>query len=128
MLRGLSEKISNCVDYFFSVIGVTKPNADMGAVTSPLHLKTENLTKKNLIILHGGTKDISKNETKKGLRFLKGFAQRTIKANVISLGARYRYDLPSSSCVNTEVKLYNKRLQSLMFTFNYVMVLSMSTE
>ena len=78
--------------------------------------------------MHGGTKDISRNETKKGLHSIKEFALRAIKGNVISPGAPYRYDLPPSSCVNTEVKLYNKRLQSLMSTCNYVEVLSMTTE
>jgi len=29
---------------------------------------------------------------------------------------------------NTEVKVYNKRLQSLIFNFNYVRVVNMSTE
>ena len=127
-VRGLSEKISSCLDDSFSVTGITKPNADIEAITSPLHLKTDNLTKKDLIIFYGGTKEISRNETKKGLCSLKGFAQRTPNTNVILLGAPYRYDLPPSSCVNTEVTLYNKRLQSLMSTFNYAMVLNMSTE
>ena len=108
--------------------GITKPNADIEAITFPLDLKTENLTKKDLIIFYGGTKDISINETKKGVHSLKGFAQRTMNANVILFGVPYRYDLPRSSCVNTEVKLYNKRLQSLMSTSNHVRVLSMYTE
>jgi hypothetical protein len=51
-----------------------------------------------------------------------------MNANVIFLGAPYRYDLSPSSCVNTEVKLYSKRLQSHMSTSNHVRVLSMSTE
>jgi hypothetical protein len=48
------------------VTGITKPNADIEAITSPLHLKTENLTKEDLIIFYDGTKDISRNEAKKG--------------------------------------------------------------
>jgi len=32
---------------FFTVSGVTKPNADIQAITSPLHLKSEKLTKKD---------------------------------------------------------------------------------
>lgn len=56
--RGLSEKISNCLDDSFRVFGITKPNADIETVTSPIHLKTGNLTKEDLIIFLGGTKDI----------------------------------------------------------------------
>ena len=89
-VRGLAEKITNCLDDSFNVTGITKPNIDIEAITSPLHLKTENLTNKDLIIFYGGTKDISRNETKKELHFLKGFAQRTINAKVMLLGAPYR--------------------------------------
>jgi PleD family two-component response regulator len=81
--RDLPKKISNCLDNSFSVVGITKPNADIEAITSPLHFITDNVTKKDLIIFYGGTKFISRNETKKGLRSLKGFAQRTINTNVI---------------------------------------------
>jgi hypothetical protein len=46
-VRGLSEKISNCLDNSFSVTGIAKPNADIEEITSPLHLETDNLLKKN---------------------------------------------------------------------------------
>jgi len=39
-----------------------------------------------------------------------------------------RYDLPTQSCVNTEVKLYNKRLQNIVSASNHARVHSMSTE
>jgi hypothetical protein len=127
-VRGLSGKVSNSLEEAFSVTGITKPNADTEAITSLLHLHTDNLTKKDLIIFYGGTKDISRNESRKGLRSLKDFAQRTINTNVILLGAPHRYDVPSFSCVNTEVKLFNNKLQSLMSTFNHVRVFNILTE
>jgi len=127
-VRGLSEKISNCLDDTSSAFGITKPNADIETIPSPIHLKTGNLTKEDLIIFLGGTKDISRNEANKGLRSLRDFTQRTINTNLILLGAPHRYDLPPQSCVNTEVKLYNKRLQSLVSASNHVRVLSTPTE
>jgi hypothetical protein len=41
-VRGLSEKVSNCLDDSFSVTGITKPNADIEVITSPLHLIIDN--------------------------------------------------------------------------------------
>jgi len=70
---GLSKKISNCLDDSFSVFGTTKPNADIETITSPIHLKTGNLTKEDLIIFLGGTKDISRNEAKKRTALPTGF-------------------------------------------------------
>jgi hypothetical protein len=60
-VRGLLENINNCLDDSFSVIGITKPNTDIDAITSLLHLKTEKLTKEDQIIFYGGSKDISRN-------------------------------------------------------------------
>jgi hypothetical protein len=62
------------------MFGITKPNADIETITSPIHLKAGNQTKEDLIIFLGGTKDISRNEAKKGLRSLRDFTQRTINA------------------------------------------------
>ena len=63
-----------------------------------------------------------------GLKTLKAFAHRTIDTNVILLEAPHRYDLPPSSCVNTEVTRFNKRLHSLATTFNHVKVLNIPME
>ena len=109
------------------MFGITKPNADIEIITSPIHLKTGNLTKEDLIIFLGGTKDISRNEAKKGVCSLKDFTQRTTNTNLILLGAPHRYDLPPQSCVNMEVKLYNKRLQNIVSDSNHARVHSMST-
>jgi hypothetical protein len=43
------------------MLGITKPNADIETITSPIHLKTGKLTKEDLIIFLGRTNDISRN-------------------------------------------------------------------
>jgi len=103
--RGISERIRNYLNVPFNVTGITKPNANTESITSPSHFVAENLTKKDLLIFYGGTKDISRNEAIKGLRSLKTFAHRTINTNVILLEAPHRHNLPPSSCVNNEVTL-----------------------
>jgi len=110
------------------VTGVTKPNATIEAITSPLHLPTNNLTKSDLIIVYGGTRDISSNESSKGLRSIIDFAQRTRNTIVLIHGVPHRYDLPQLSCVNTEVKLFNNKLQNRMSTFNHVNILNIPTD
>jgi hypothetical protein len=125
--RGLAERIGCSLGNSFSVIGITKPNADIKGITSPRHFTSANLTKHDTIVFCGGTRD-SRNETKNGLRSLKEFALKTSNTNVILLEALLRYDLPLSSCVNTEVKLFNKRMLSLMTPFSHVKVVSTPTE
>ena len=56
------------------------------------------------------------------------FTQRATNTNLILLEAPHRYDLHCTSCVNAEVKFYNRKLQSIMSTANHVKVLKASTE
>jgi hypothetical protein len=68
-------------------MGVSKPNADLDAIISLSHFKIDNFSKNDVIIVYGGSRDISRNETNKGLRFFKQFAIKTSNTNVIILDA-----------------------------------------
>lgn len=127
-LRDFAERLSCSLGNYFSVSGIIKPNADIKGIISTSHTVTNNLTKQDMIIFCGGTRDISRNESKSGLHTLEEFAQRTTNTNVILLEAPHRYDLSLSSCVNREVRLFNRRMRSLMSTFNHVTILSTSTK
>jgi hypothetical protein len=117
-VRGLSYKVNTGLSDAFCVKGFTKPNANIEGIISSLYTSFDDLTKK----------DIGKNDSSKGLHLLKAFAQRTANTNVILLGAPRRYEMSLSSCVNTEVKLFNKRLQSVMLVFNRVSFISACIE
>ena len=127
-VRDLSEKIRNKLNFPCNVTGITNPRANAESITSPSHFAAENLTKNDLLIFYGGTRDVSRNEANNGLKALKALAHRTTDTNVILLEAPHRYDLSPSSCVNTEVTRFNKRLHSLATTFNHVKVLSIPIE
>ena len=127
-VTGLSEKIIDRLDDSYSILGIAKPNANIAAIISQTYLQVEDFTKEDIIIFLGGTNDISRNEAKKGLRVLEDFIQQTVNTNLILLDAPHRYDLSSKSCVNTEVKLYNRRLQSFAHTSTHVTILSVPTE
>jgi hypothetical protein len=126
--KGISEKVSNSLNNTYSVTGISKPNASIEVTTSPLHLNTENLTNRDLIIFYGGSKEVGSNETGKGIRALIKFAQRTSNTNVFILGVPPRYDLPHFSCVNREVKVYNDKLSKYLSAFKHVNILKIPTE
>jgi hypothetical protein len=127
-VRGLAVNISSNLNYTFDVMGNFKPNATIEAIISSLNKSEEQFLKKDVIIFFGGTKDISKNESKKGLQSLKAFFQRTNNTNVILLRAPLRYDLSPDSCVNLEVNRFNKRLQSLVNNFVHVSLVNVNIE
>ena len=59
-IRGCSEKLADLLGNSFRVIGITKPNANVKAVTDSINLKTEKLTRKDVVILCDGTRDTLK--------------------------------------------------------------------
>jgi hypothetical protein len=68
------------------------------------------LTKKDVIVVWGGTYDIAKNVTKKGLEYMVKFVKQNSRTNIMIMKAPHRHDLNVSSCVNDEVNWFNRKL------------------
>jgi len=66
------------------------------------------MTKCDVIILCGGAKDIGKNETHRGLRYISQFI-RNKRQNVIIMEAPHRFDPVPASCVCKEVVAFNRK-------------------
>ena len=123
---GLSEKICNSLYSSYSVMSLSKPCADLDTIVSPSHFKTDNFLKSNVIIVCGGTRDISRNGTNKGLRCFKQFSMKTSNANLIILDASHHHDLEKKLCVNKEAIIFNGKLHKLMKSFQHVRLLIMN--
>jgi hypothetical protein len=126
-IRGCSEKLANLLGNSYSVIGITKPNANVKAVTDSINLRAEKLTRKDVVIRCGGTRDVAKKEVNIGLRYISQFANSAAVTNVIVMCAPTRFDLQSSSCVSKEVASFNRKLQKSMKIYSHVQTCSMST-
>jgi hypothetical protein len=83
----------------------------VGAITEYKHLKTKELST-NDVILCGGTRDVARNETKEGLKKFSELFRFLTNTNVILTCACHRFDLQAESCVNKEVELFNRKLQT----------------
>jgi len=126
-IKRCSEKISNLLDDSYNVTGITKPNAKLEAITSPIDVNVDIYTTDGLII-SGGTVDVARNETNNGLRHLTHFLKRTSSTSVIILDVPHRFDLVNSSCVNKETIVYNRKLQKIVKTSNHVQIQTMSRD
>jgi len=71
---------------------------------------SKNLTKKDTLILWSGANEVAKNDTMKAFRYLVDFAKNSSHTNVILASAPHRHDLMSSTCVNEEVRAFNRKL------------------
>jgi NAD-dependent SIR2 family protein deacetylase len=77
-------------------------------ITNSAKKETEHMTQKDVVIVCGGANNVSKNESIKGLKHITQFMQNRRNTNVIIMNAPHRFDLEESSCVNKEVKVFNR--------------------
>lgn len=103
----MSEKICNSLDISCSVISLSKLSAEWDTIVTPSHFKTDNFLKNDVIIFCGGTKNISSNDTNKGLRCFKQFAMKTSNTNVIILDPPHLHDLQEILCIYKEVIIFS---------------------
>jgi len=78
-------------------------------------------------VLWGGTHDVGRNETKKGRHQMKNFVPNHNQTNATVMSVPCRYDLDPKSCVNNEVKVYNRKLKKHLKAFDNTCVLEVDT-
>jgi len=116
--RGCAREVQHNLDPTFEIQGTVKPGANLeGIATSPTDT-TANPTKKDVVVIWGGTQDIGRNESKKALQQIRNFVQNHNQTNVIVMSAPYRHDLDHDSCVNKEVTVYNRKLKKHIKVFD----------
>jgi hypothetical protein len=64
-----------------------------------------------------GANYVSKNNTVTGLMNILQFIKNSTHINIIMVNVAYRYDLSASSCMNTEVISFNRKLGKILNPF-----------
>ena len=100
----------------------------MDVITNSAKEEIEQLTQNDIVIVCGGTNNISKNESNTGLRHVTHFVQNKRNTNVVIMDAPHRFDLEESSCVNKEVKVFNRKLNKVMKRYNHIKVIDTSAK
>jgi hypothetical protein len=72
------------------------------------------LTKNDVVVVWGGTRDMGRNETTGGVNQLKDFFKKNNHTNIIQTCVPHRYYLYANSCVNKEVEVFNRKLGKLV--------------
>ena len=111
--RGCAQELQHNLGQNSDVQGFVKPGATLQNIVNTSPETTGKLTKKDVIIVWGGTRDIGRNESVKGLLQIRNFVDKLKQTNTIVMSAPHRNDLEPNSCVNEEVKVYNRKLKSI---------------
>jgi len=89
-----------------------KPSSNLAAVINTAKKDTEELTKNNVVVVWGGTKDVGKNKTQNGLLQLKNIAENHKQTNIFVMSIPHRYDLQINSWLNNEIQVFNTKLRT----------------
>jgi hypothetical protein len=112
------------IDNSYEVIGYVSPGAGLEVITNLAYKELDHLSQEDLVVVCGGANNISKNNSMKGLSCATKFIQQRRHMNVLLINAPHRYDLEESSCVNKEVKIFNRKLSQLVKKYNHADVIA----
>jgi hypothetical protein len=98
--RGSANKVKYYLNENFEVISFVKPGSANGTLTSFVKGTFEKLTKNDVIVFWGVTNDISKSNTKEGLKHVLNFVMNNKHTNIILISTPHRHDLAEWSCIN----------------------------
>jgi hypothetical protein len=105
------------------------PGARLEHITNLADDKITSLGKRDTVIMIGGANDINKNEANLGLCHLRKFIEnRRNTNNILVMTAPHRYDLQESSCVNSEIMKFNRKLCKVSKSAGNVEILQLALE
>ena len=76
----------------------------------------------------GGANDVGKNNSTKALHHIIDFIKTNNHTNIILVTLPPKYDLMQSSCVNSEIKSFNRKLKKMVKVYQHTSVLEMDND
>jgi len=112
----------------YDVQGLVKPDAGAGILVNTANSDITNLTKNDVVIFCGGANDIAKNNFKMALRHIRNFIKSNNHTNIILVSVPHTYDLMQSSCVNNEIRSFNRKLMKSVTAYQHASFLEMVSD
>jgi hypothetical protein len=113
-IKGYASELLNRLDRKFEVMGTVMPGARIQNIVKLCEQEVNSLTWDDILILWGDSNDVAKNETVNGLRHLRKFINKKKNTNFLLITVPHRYGLMDSSCVNEEIKVFNRKMHKIM--------------
>jgi len=125
--KGCAEKLTSHLGNSYEVTGYVEPSTGMEVITSSTREEIDHLTKDDVVIVCGVADNVAKNDSSKGLKYMTHFVQNRRYTYVMITITLNRFNLKeSSSCINKEVNVFNRKLQETVMMFNHKEVINMS--
>jgi len=127
--QGIAERLTLKLGPSFHTTGYVKPNATVNHMTSSVNSELRNLNKNDIVVLCGGSLDIARNYSKHWLASISRFVKNLEHTNVVVVvDAPHTFDLETSSCVNKEVIVFNRKLHKILKPHKYTTQINLIME
>jgi hypothetical protein len=73
-------------------------------------MKMTQVTREEIVVLCGGAKDVADNNCVVGMKHILDLLINSTHTNAILSSVPHRHDLINDSCINREVKVFNRSL------------------
>jgi hypothetical protein len=125
--RECAKSIKDHLPSNYEVCGYVKPGMHTDTIlwTTPMEIKS--LTKNDAIVIWCGSNNIARNNSSTGLKNIFQFIKNSTYTKVTVLSAPLRYDLSPLSCINNEVLSFNRKLEKIVKSFNYVSLIKIES-
>jgi len=108
--RGCVMELRHNLKQDYEIQGIVNLGASLQMIVNAPMESLGKLTKKDVIVVWGGMRDVGRNKSGNGLRQIRNCVENLKQTNVIVMSVPHRHDLAPNSCVNQEVKVYNRKL------------------
>jgi len=90
----------------------------MEEIVNTVRKDIQKLNKKYVVIVWGGSNDVSNNNTSEAINQLCKFAEEKDEVNLVLMKSPPRHDLIPTSCVKSEVLKFNRQMEKKMKSYD----------
>jgi hypothetical protein len=110
--RGCVAKMTESRGKTFEVSRFVKLGASLVGISNIAREDISKLTKQDVIVVWEGTNDTWKNASRSSLQHITNFVKSSSHTNIFVMNVPHRYYWIAPSCVNSEVKVFNRKVQN----------------
>jgi lysophospholipase L1-like esterase len=126
--RGAASNVKHNLNDNYRSSGFVRPGANIDRLISSMTENIKHLMSNDIIVFWRGTNDVSKNNSQDALKHITNIVKVNSRTNIILMCVPHRHDLPEWSCVNSEVKAFNRKLVKLMKPYKHVTVVKVDPD
>jgi hypothetical protein len=125
--RAIASELIHQLNHSCNISGYVKPSAGLSDVLKTGNSNLGRLSKRDTVIVVGGSNDLDRNVHKQNLTSLVSFLEVTQNTNVILTDVPMRNDREIGSPINKLITNYNKKLHKVTKLFSHVNSIKVTT-